>query len=326
MFSDMSFSNEELIQGVLDGNYRAVARLISLSENRVPRARDIQAELFKKSGSAHVIGVTGSPGAGKSTLVDRMALSLKQSGKKVAVLAVDPTSPFSGGAVLGDRIRMNHSLEHEDIYVRSMATRGSLGGLSKATLDAIQILDAAGFEAILVETVGVGQAEVDIMRTADTCFVVLVPGMGDSVQAIKAGILEIADHFVINKSDRDGADLLQRDIRILLSLSDYDETDWKPPILRTVATTGDGVEELLSELSKHQKWLAGSQEGKKRKLSIIKERILRLAADLMYERLLKSSSVTLDDLVQECFERKKDPYSIVEALLMKADISSKVNS
>ena len=206
----MNFSNAQLIELVPQRDLRAVARLITLIENQTPRAREVQAALFKKSGKAHVIGVTGSPGAGKSTLVDQLAAGWRAQGKSVAILAIDPTSPFSGGAILGDRIRMIKAAEQQDVFIRSMATRGKLGGLARATLDAVYVLDAAGFDIILVETVGVGQAEVDIVKLADTCLVVLVPGMGDSVQAIKAGILEIADTFVINKADRDGADICKK--------------------------------------------------------------------------------------------------------------------
>ena len=315
MTKGMKFSDSELIAGVERGDLRVVARLITLAENGVPRARSVQKQLYPRTGRAHVVGVTGSPGAGKSTLVDQLARGWRARGKKVAILAIDPTSPFSGGAILGDRIRMNHTSEDPGIFIRSMATRGSLGGLSKATLDAIQILDAAGFDLILVETVGVGQAEVDIVRTADTCLVVLVPGMGDSVQIIKAGILEIADAFVINKSDRDGADLLHKDLRILLSLAEPSAGAWTPEITRTVATTGVGTDEVIEAVQRHIEWIKSSPEGRRKKLAILEHNIVQLLTEVMLERTLHSKRELLGALVTECFERRTDPFSAVERLL-----------
>jgi len=311
----MHISDEDIVARVTAGEPRAIARLITLVENRVPRGRTILARLFSRTGRAQVIGVTGSPGAGKSTLVDQLALVLHKQGKRVAILAIDPTSPFSGGAVLGDRIRMSAVAEHAAIFIRSMATRGSLGGTSRATLDAVRVLDAAGFDFIFVETVGVGQAEVDIIKTADSCLVVLVPGMGDSVQAIKAGILEIADLFIINKADRDGADMLQKDLRVLLSLAEYGPTDWEPPILRTVATTGSGAAEVIVEAVRHGDWLKTTQEGRKRKLRMLKESIINMASGLLLERMLSATEATLDQKVLECFEHKTDPFSAVEYLV-----------
>lgn len=311
----MLFSDEELLAKVPRRDMRAVARLITLVENRVPRARPIQAKLFEKTGRAHVIGVTGSPGAGKSTLVDQIALEFRKLGKSVAILAVDPTSPFTGGAVLGDRIRMAMAAEDEGIFIRSMATRGALGGISRATLDAIQILDVAGFDIILVETVGVGQSEVDIVRTAHTCFVVLVPGMGDTVQAIKAGILEIADVFVINKADRDGADLLQRDLRMLVSLSEPEEGSWEPPILRTVATKGEGVEDLVQKALGHKGWLDTSGKGEARKVAMVKDQIVNLAHDIIEERIHFERAGELEDAANRCRARTLDPFSAAKNLI-----------
>ena len=311
----MYISDADIVTRVRVGDTRAVARLITLVENRVPRGRSILAQLFSQTGRAHVIGVTGSPGAGKSTLVDQLALVLHKQGKRVAILAIDPTSPFSGGAVLGDRIRMSAVAEYSEIFIRSMATRGSLGGTSRATLDAVRVLDAAGFDFIFVETVGVDQAEVDIIRTADTCLVVLVPGMGDSVQAIKAGILEIADLFIINKADRDGADMLQKDLRVLLSLAEYGASDWEPPILRTIATTGEGASEVIADAMRHSQWLKTTNEGRTRKLRMLKESIINMASGMLLERMLEATETTLDQKVLECFEHKTDPFSAVEFLV-----------
>jgi LAO/AO transport system kinase len=311
----MLFSDEELLAKVPRRDMRAVARLITLVENRVPRARPIQAKLFERTGRAHVIGVTGSPGAGKSTLVDQIALEFRKLGKSVAILAVDPTSPFTGGAVLGDRIRMALAAEDEGIFIRSMATRGALGGISRATLDAIQILDVAGFDIILVETVGVGQSEVDIVRTAHTCLVVLVPGMGDTVQAIKAGILEIADAFVINKADRDGADLLQRDLRMLVSLSEPEEGAWEPPILRTIATKGEGVTDLVQKSILHKNWLDNSNKGEERKLAMVKDQIVNLAHDIIEERIHFERSSELADAATKCRARELDPFTAAKNLI-----------
>ncbi|MBX7143989.1 MAG: methylmalonyl Co-A mutase-associated GTPase MeaB [Oligoflexia bacterium] len=311
----MQYSDQELIDGVLAGNPRAVARLITLAENQIPRAQKIQAQLFQHTGRAQVIGVTGSPGAGKSTLVDAMAAHWKSSGKKIAIVAIDPTSPFSGGAVLGDRIRMSRVAEDQNIFIRSMATRGSLGGIARATIDAVQILDAAGFDVILVETVGVGQAEIDIVRLADTCIVVLVPGMGDSVQAFKAGILEIADVFAINKADREGADQVQKDLRVLISLADQDPKAWKQEIVQTVATTSVGVHELLHAVNNHLHWLSLSQQGIERRRMILEHTIRQIAQELVVEGLSSTQSERFQALVSECAARKIDPYSAAERLV-----------
>lgn len=311
----MDYSNDALLEGVVAGDLRAVARLITLLENGVARARKVQAKLFRRTGRALVVGVTGAPGAGKSTLVDQLAAEFHNAGKRVGILAVDPTSPFSGGAVLGDRIRMTKTSESADVFIRSMATRGSLGGIARSTWDAAQVLDAAGFDLVVIETVGVGQAEVDIVKTADTCLVVLVPGMGDSVQAIKAGILEIADVFVINKADRDGADLLQRDLRVLLSLVEYGEQQWEPRIVRTVATSGDGVGELTGVVQRHHEWLRSTSAGRDRKLRMISESIIKMAAEIALDRVLTGDRSRLEQAALECLERRLDPYTAAQQLL-----------
>jgi LAO/AO transport system kinase len=311
----MKYSDEELIERIPKHDLRAIARLITLSENGVRRARDVQGKLFEKTGRAHVIGVTGAPGAGKSTLVDQMARAWRAAGKKVAILAVDPTSPFSGGAILGDRIRMIKSSEDEGVYIRSMATRGALGGLSRATADAVQILDSGGFDIIIVETVGVGQAEVDIITTADTCLVVLVPGMGDSVQIIKAGIIEIADLFIINKADRDGADMLHKDLRVLISLGDHDESSWLPPIIQTVATSGNGTSDVLEHVAKHKAWYDTSEQGRQRRRRIVEQNLVKLVTETVFEKIIEGQPELLQKLIDECLSRKTDPYSATEQLI-----------
>jgi len=310
----MHFTAQVLAGRVCAGDPRAVARLITLSENGVVRARAVQRAIFPQTGKAHVVGVTGSPGAGKSTLVDQLARIWRRRGRRVAILAVDPTSPFSGGAILGDRIRMTTTSEDPGIFIRSMATRGSLGGLSRATLDAIQILDAAGFDLILVETVGVGQAEVDIVRTADTCLVVLVPGMGDSVQIFKAGIIEIADLFIINKADRDGADLLQKDLRVLLSLAEASPGGWDPVIARTVATSGEGAEETVDAVDRHAAWLRTSAAGQLRRREMVRHNLVRLTGEVLLDRALRGREEQIARLATECFERRTDPWTAVEEL------------
>jgi LAO/AO transport system kinase len=317
----VNFSDEELISLVRNHDHRAVSRLISLSENRSPRARPLQAQLFKEKPPghrAHIVGVTGSPGAGKSTLVDQLAAHYRKEGKRVAIVAVDPTSPFTGGAILGDRIRMVKTSEDDSVFIRSMATRGALGGVSRATIDAVHILDAAGFDIVLIETVGVGQAEVDIVRLADTCLVVLVPGMGDSVQAMKAGILEIADLFLINKSDREGADLVFRDLRLLLSVTDYAPDAWIPPIIKTVAVNGEGAPEVLAEIGKHAEWLTTTERGRARKQRIMEDTLLKLLTEEVRERTLSVAATKLSYLALECCERRLDPYTAASQL---ADLS-----
>lgn len=300
----VAFTDQELIDGVVAGDIRAIARFITLSENRVPRARSLLAKLPTRSERAHVIGITGSPGAGKSSLVDQLAAEWAGEGKRVAIVAIDPSSPFSGGAVLGDRIRMVSALSKESVFVRSMATRGALGGISRGTHDALMILQAAPFDIIIIETVGVGQAEVDIVRSADTCCVVLVPGMGDSVQSLKAGILEIADLFIINKSDLFGADILEKDLHVLLSLVETSEDGWTPSIVRTVATRGEGVVESRAAMSDHRKWLVSSLLGKRRSVQLTEQRLLQLFLDDVREDVESSCRQVLIECAQGVCERK----------------------
>lgn len=291
---------------------RKIAKAISAAENNDPAILPLLKASFKKSGSAYILGITGSPGAGKSTLVDQLALFAKAQGKRVAVLAVDPSSPYTGGAILGDRIRMSQAASDHSIYIRSLASRGALGGLSRAVLDSVHILDAAGFDLIIVETVGVGQGEVDIVRVADTVCVTLVPGMGDAVQTFKAGIIEIADLFVINKSDREGSDLLERDLNLLLSLGNLQ--GWKPLIVKTIATSGEGVSKLYYSIEEHSKWLAGSIEGEKKKRDRLREKIRTVAVGRFLSKFSQDLAKPLEESVELCFAKVSDPYTEAEKL------------
>ena len=305
---------EELLPALLEGRPRAVARAISWMENGHPQARPLMASLWPKLGKAVVIGITGAPGAGKSTLTDRLAKRLLAAGMKVGILAVDPSSPFSGGALLGDRIRMASSSQDSAAFIRSMATRGALGGLARATQDAIDVLDAAGFDWILVETVGVGQDEVDVVSCVHTCCVVLVPGMGDEIQAIKAGIMEVADLFIINKADRDGVDALEMEIEAMKSLAAV--RDWDPPIRRTVAAQGTGLEEVLRAVREHGDWLSrqGGMARKARERARLRFRTL-LAEEASRRSLAKYGLDKYEALIEAIAQRRTDPYSAVGDVL-----------
>jgi LAO/AO transport system kinase len=311
----MKFTNEELVARTLAGDYRAIARFITKIENGDLQAARLAASMRRPQGRAHVVGVTGPPGAGKSTLVDTMAKSYRARGARVAILAVDPSSPFSGGAILGDRIRMNQAADDASIFIRSMATRGSLGGLAQATLESVHVLDCAGFDVVLVETVGVGQAEVDIVRTADTCVVVLVPGMGDSVQIIKAGLMEIADVFVVNKADREGTNLLERDLFTLLSLEEFSADQWKPKILRTIATSGDGVGEVVAGTAEHLAWLESSPAGHARRLNIVSQTISTLIRERVARTVLEGGGDVIGDMAKKCVARTMTPLEAVDQFL-----------
>jgi LAO/AO transport system kinase len=286
-------------------------------ENGHPGARELMARIWPHLGRAAVIGITGSPGAGKSTLTDQVARALRAQGQKVGILAVDPTSPFSGGAILGDRIRMQRIAADPGIFIRSMATRGALGGLARATQDAIDLLDAAGFDTVLVETVGVGQDEVDVVACVQTCCVVLVPGMGDEIQAIKAGIMEVADLFVINKADREGADQVEREIEAMKSLAM--SQGWDPPVLRTVAQQGEGVSELLAQVGEHGHWLR-AHGGLARKA---RERArLRFESLLAEEAVRRAKAQAGPDRVEAALrgiaDHTLDPYTAVRGILGEA--------
>ena len=308
-----------LIQPLLYGQPRALARAITWMENGHPQARELMALAWPHLGRAMVVGLTGSPGAGKSTLTDQLARALRAEGKKVGILAVDPTSPFSGGAILGDRIRMNRIAADPGIFIRSMATRGALGGLARATQDAIDLLDAAGWDVVIVETVGVGQDEVDVVSCVQTCCVVLVPGMGDEIQAIKAGIMEIADIFVINKSDRDGAENVEREIRTLQSLA-MRHDGWTPPIVKTIASHGVGIEKLAEAVSDYETYLQKENLALHKSVENWQERLVEMLRDALLEKARAHfGDGNLARLAAEVAEHKRDPYTLVEEIATKAE-------
>lgn len=309
-------SIENWAERVRGGDPRALARAISAVENGAPQSAGLLKALFPYSGKARVIGITGSPGAGKSTLVDQLAREYRRQGKMVGIIAVDPTSPYSGGAILGDRIRMLSHHADPGIFIRSMATRGFLGGLARATTDVATLLDASGKEIVLIETVGVGQDEVDIVRLADVTVLMLVPGMGDDVQTIKAGIMEIADVFAINKSDREGADRVEREIRAMQSLASRKDR-WTPPIVKTVATEGKGMEELSAAIVNYEQFLQKQDLLRSKKISNWQERLVEMLRDGLLDRLLSErlNQTELERLAAEVAEHRRDPYSLVEEIV-----------
>jgi LAO/AO transport system kinase len=310
----------QLVEKARAGDARSVARLISLVEDASPLLRDVMAGLAPHAGHAQVVGITGSPGVGKSTSTSALVGALRRAGKRVGVLAVDPSSPFSGGALLGDRVRMQDHALDRDVYIRSMASRGHLGGLSWATPQALRVLDAAGCDVILVETVGVGQSEVEIAGMADTTMVLIAPGMGDGIQAAKAGILEIGDMYVINKADRDGADQVRRELRSMLALADHPEGSWKQPILKTVASKGEGVDEVVEAITQHRAWLESSGELDKRRLRRARDEIEAIAVTSLREQWRSVHELTeLDGLAVEVVAGKTDPYTAADRLLETTD-------
>jgi LAO/AO transport system kinase len=300
------------------GDPRALARAISTVENRSSDAADLLKALFPHSGKARILGMTGPPGAGKSTLVDQLAKHYRREGKTLGIIAVDPTSPYTGGAILGDRIRMQDHHSDPGIYIRSMATRGSLGGLARTTADVATVLDASGKDLILIETVGVGQDEVDIVRLADITVVILVPGMGDDVQTIKAGIMEIADIFVINKSDRDGAENVEREIRAMQTLAARKD-GWTPPIVKTVASEGKGVEELAAAIAGYEAYLQKENLVQKHNVENWQGRLVEMLRDAMLERARHElGNGRVEQYAAEVAEHKRDPYTLVEEIVRKA--------
>ena len=303
---------DDLVERLRAREPRALGRAITLAEGGGAAAAGLVRRIYPATGRARTVGVTGPPGAGKSTLVDKMAAAARARGETVGVLCVDPTSPFSGGALLGDRIRMQGLATDPGVFIRSMATRGAMGGLARATRDAVDLLDAAGFDWILVETVGVGQDEVDVVATVDTVLVVAVPGLGDDIQAIKAGILEIADVFVLNKADRDGADRAYRDLALVLSLADHDETSWLPPIVRTVAARGEGIAELDQAVERHRAWLDEGDRLAARRRAQLRLRVETILKDRVLDAARERAG--LEQVLGRGFEQRSDPYTLADQL------------
>lgn len=312
----VSTNNASLVERVAAGNTRAVARAISKVEDVSRDASELMKKIFPLTGKGLVIGITGAPGAGKSSLVDKLALHYRQQGERVGIVAVDPSSPFTGGAILGDRIRMQTLGLDSGVFIRSMATRGNLGGLARTTVDAVSILDAAGYGKIIIETVGVGQDEVEVVKAADISVVVLVPGMGDDIQAIKAGIMEIGDIFVINKADREGVNATEKELEALLSLATHEDS-WHPAIVKTVATEGKGIQELAEAIESYRSFHLQTKSADGRRRAIARWRILELLRERLVSQTLESDSASekLDRLAGEVASRQRDPYSAVEEIL-----------
>jgi len=304
------------IDQLRSGDTRALSRAISTVENHAPGWSDLLKALFPHGGKACVLGLTGAPGAGKSTLVDHLARHYRKQNRTVGIIAVDPTSPYTGGAILGDRIRMQEHFSDPGIYIRSMATRGSLGGLARTTADVATVLDASGRDLVMIETVGVGQDEVDIVRLADVTVVILVPGMGDDVQTIKAGIMEIADIFVINKSDHQGAERVDREIRTLQSLATRQD-GWTPPIVKTVASEGTGIEELAAAIADYETYLQKEGLVLKKSAQNWQERLIEMLRDSMLEKAREHLGDTVARMAAEVAEHKRDPYTLIEEIAGK---------
>jgi LAO/AO transport system kinase len=307
-----------LSERVLDGDPRALARAISLIEDEAPEGAQLVRQIFPRTGRAYLIGITGAPGSGKSTLVDRLTAHIRTGGQTVGVVAVDPTSPFSGGAILGDRVRMQAHAGDAGVFIRSMATRGHLGGLARATSEVALVLDASGKDIVIIETVGVGQDEIDIVRTADVSVVTIVPGSGDEVQALKAGIMEIADVFVVNKADREGADRTVASIEANLSLQTFAPDQWRPPIIKTEATTGKGVPELLDAIQRFRTHTAATEGARRRARAEYRLRELLAHRFVQHVERRVLAQGEFDRILDRIAAREFDPYSAVDDIMKRA--------
>ncbi len=316
---------QNIVERLLQGDRRALARMVTLIEAAAPQARHYLTELHRHTGRAHIIGVTGSPGAGKSTLVTRIVREFRHRERKVGVIAVDPTSPFSGGAILGDRIRMMELAGDPNIFIRSMASRGNLGGLAVSTYDVVRAMDAAGYDPILIETVGTGQAEVEIMRAAQTVLVVVAPGMGDDIQAIKAGILEIADIFVVSKADKAGANQTVAELAMLLSLNPHHrQASWRIPIQKTSSLQATGIEALVDAIQRHRSYLQESHMLTQRTQRQLRSEVQQLIQQAVMQALKAAvSEEEWQSLIEDMSERVRDPYSVAEELIRRIGLGGK---